>query len=105
MAEKITKEIFNHMVELAALELSSDEAEYLRKELNNQLSSIDELVAIDIDPNTPFAAHGVSYTKENSSSLREDIWKPFDDVDAIISQAPQLEDRAYVVPDIPHEDL
>lgn len=105
MTEKITKEIFDHMVELAALELSPEESEYLRAELNNQLTSIDELVAIQIDPNTPYAAHGVSYTNDNSASLREDKWIPFKNVEAILSQAPKLEDRAYVVPDIPHEDL
>ena len=105
MTEKITKEIFDHMVELAALELSSQESEYLRAQLNNQLSSIDELAAIEINSNIPFATHGVSYTKENSASLREDKWIPFEDVEAILKQAPELENRAYVVPDIPHEDL
>lgn len=105
MTEKITKEVFDHMVELAALELSNEESEYLRAQLNNQLSSIDELVAINIDDTIPYAAHGVPYTKENIAPIREDKWIPFEDVTAILEQAPQLEDKAYVVPDIPHEDL
>jgi hypothetical protein len=35
--QPITQELFDHLVGLAALELSPQEAEYLRKELNNQL--------------------------------------------------------------------
>lgn len=105
MTEKITKEIFNHMVDLAALELTETEAEYLRKQLNNQISSIEELIAINIDETIPHAAHGVSYTKENSASMREDKWVPFDNVEAILSQAPEVDNRFYVVPNIPHEDL
>jgi len=34
-SEGISPAIFDHLVELAALELAPDEAEYLRRELNN----------------------------------------------------------------------
>jgi len=37
MADAITAEIFDHLVELAALELQPAEAEYLRAQLNSQL--------------------------------------------------------------------
>ena len=40
MAEEITAEIFDHLVELAALELEAKEAEYLRAQLNSQLKAI-----------------------------------------------------------------
>jgi hypothetical protein len=40
MSDQITVELFDHLVRLAALELSSQEAEYLRHELNNQLKAI-----------------------------------------------------------------
>ena len=41
MTEKeqaITPEVFDHLVQLAALELDEKQAEYLRRELNSQLS-------------------------------------------------------------------
>ena len=53
MPEEITREIFDHLVDLAALEMDEEEADYLRKELNNQLNAIHELEAIEFDPSTP----------------------------------------------------
>ena len=49
--QPITPDLFNHLVELAALELSEDEAEYLRQELNNQMKAIEELEAILLNKN------------------------------------------------------
>jgi aspartyl-tRNA(Asn)/glutamyl-tRNA(Gln) amidotransferase subunit C len=105
MSDKITKEIFDHMVQLAALELDAEAAEYLRRELNNQLKAIDELEAIPIDPDTPIASRGVPYTAAISAEAREDEWHPWPNPDEIIAQAPENEERFFVVPDIPHEDL
>lgn len=103
--EQITPEIFNHMVELAALELTGDEAEYLRKQLNNQLRAIDELAQIPLPEDTPLAAHGVSYPRERSQPLRPDLWQPYPDVGDILKQAPQFEDGYIIVPEIPHQEL
>ncbi|MDH5506494.1 MAG: aspartyl/glutamyl-tRNA amidotransferase subunit C [Anaerolineae bacterium] len=105
MSEQITREIFDHMVELAALELQSDEAEYLRTQLNNQLKAIEELAAIQIDEDVPFASHGVPYTPQVSQQVREDILLPFPTPEDIIAGAPKTEAGYIVVPDIPHEDL
>ena len=38
MSDPITPELFTHLVELAALELTPPEAEYLRGQLNGQLN-------------------------------------------------------------------
>lgn len=103
--EQITPEIFNHMVELAALELSGEEAEYLRKQLNNQLRAIDELAQIPLPKDTPLAAHGVSYPHERSQPLRPDLWQPDPNVRDILNQAPQFEDGYIIVPEIPHQEL
>jgi aspartyl/glutamyl-tRNA(Asn/Gln) amidotransferase C subunit len=103
--QEISRETFDHLVELAALELSKDEFDYLLTELNNQLSAIKELEAIDIGENVPPAMHGVSYTQENSLPLREDEWIACEDADAIIEQSPDVEDRYVIVPDIPHTTL
>lgn len=105
MSDQITVDVFNHLVGLAALELTPDQAEYLRTQLNNQLKVIDELKAIPLDENVPISLHGVPYDKETSSLPREDVWKPYPDPKGILAQAPQVEDGYLAVPDIPHTTL
>jgi aspartyl-tRNA(Asn)/glutamyl-tRNA(Gln) amidotransferase subunit C len=105
MAEKITREVFDKMVELAALELSDEEAEYLRRELNNQLTAVEELAAIPLGDGVLPAAHGVPYMDETSPKIREDKHDPFKNPQEILAQAPDSQDGYFVVPDIPHEDL
>jgi aspartyl-tRNA(Asn)/glutamyl-tRNA(Gln) amidotransferase subunit C len=105
MSEKISPEIFAHLVDLASLDLSVSEAEYLRRELNQQLKSIDELIAIPLDADIPRTTHGVSMPDDARAPLRKDEWKPFEDIQAILAQAPETDEGAIVVPDIPHTDL
>lgn len=105
MHEAITMEIFEHLVKLAALELDADEAEYLRRELNSQLRAIRELEAIEIPEGTPITSHGIPYTSANRAPLREDVIELSAEADDILAQAPQVEDRYLVVPDIPHTEL
>jgi aspartyl-tRNA(Asn)/glutamyl-tRNA(Gln) amidotransferase subunit C len=106
MTEQITAELFDHLVGLAALELSPEEAEYLRRQLNNQLKAIHELEAIPLAADTPVTSHGVPYTPEIIPPIREDQFtddeKP---VEAILAQAPETDERYIVVPDIPHTEL
>jgi aspartyl-tRNA(Asn)/glutamyl-tRNA(Gln) amidotransferase subunit C len=101
----ITPEIFKHLVELAALALEGEEAAYLRRELNGQLKAIRELEAIRIATDVDITSHGVPYTTEISAPLREDVIDPCKESEDILRQAPETEDRFYVVPNIPHEDL
>ena len=103
--EDISPEIYNHLVDLAALELDEEQAAYLRNELNNQLSAIRELEAIQLDDDVPLASHGVPYDEKNSPALRKDEWQACPDVKDITAQAPQFEDGYLVVPDIPHTTL
>ncbi len=105
MSEPISQEVFEHLVTLAALELEPDEAEYLRRQLNNQLKAIHELEAIPIPEDTPLAAHGVPYPPAVSQTPRADKLTPSPDVAAILAQAPQVEDGYIIVPDIPHTEL
>ncbi len=105
MSDEITPELFNHLVELAALELSPAEGEYLRRELNNQLKAIHELEAIPLDPATPVASHGVPYTPDTSPAIREDVIVSHPNPAGLIKAAPETEDGYIVVPDIPHQDL
>ncbi len=105
MTDLITPEIFAYLVDLAALELDPAEAEYIRRQLNNQLNAIQELEAIPLDASTGLTSHGVPYTPEISPGLRSDEWIPSPAVEAILAQAPKTEDRYIVVPDIPHTTL
>jgi aspartyl-tRNA(Asn)/glutamyl-tRNA(Gln) amidotransferase subunit C len=105
MDDPISPEVFEHLVNLAELDLSPQEADYLRRELNSQLKSIRELEAIPLDENVPISLHGVPYAPADRFSLRADEWKPCQDAAAIINQAPQAEEGYIVVPDIPHTTL
>jgi aspartyl-tRNA(Asn)/glutamyl-tRNA(Gln) amidotransferase subunit C len=105
MADKISGDDFKHLAELASLELSENEAEYLRKELNNQMVSIEVLESIPIEADTGTAAHGVPYSDYNSSVPRKDISYKDPHREDILTQTPELEDGYIVVPDISHEEL
>jgi aspartyl/glutamyl-tRNA(Asn/Gln) amidotransferase C subunit len=103
--EPITTDVFDHLVDLAALELDAEQAEYLRRQLNNQLKAIQELEAIPLDENLKITSHGVPYTPQISALLREDEWRPYGKPAEILAQAPELEDGYIVVPEIPHTTL
>ena len=105
MTELISVEIFNHLVELAALELDPQQAEYLRQQLNNQLNAIHELEAIPLEAQAAATSHGVPYTPAILPTLRPDEWKPWADTSEILEQAPQVEGGYIVVPEIPHTNL
>ena len=105
MADEITPELFDHLVRLAALELSPAEAEYLRRELNNQLTAIHELEAIPLEDDTPITSHGVPYTAESTPAMRLDVWEPHPLPQDILEQAPESEDGYIVVPEIPHTEI
>jgi aspartyl-tRNA(Asn)/glutamyl-tRNA(Gln) amidotransferase subunit C len=105
MEERISREDFQRLAELASLELPEEEAEYLRKELNNQMISIEVLESIPIDAETSTAAHGLPYTDLNSAAPREDVTRQDPHRQEILDQAPELEDGFIVVPDISHQEL
>jgi aspartyl/glutamyl-tRNA(Asn/Gln) amidotransferase C subunit len=105
MSDEISPELFEHLAELAALELDAGESEYLRRQLNNQLKAIHELETIPLDPSTPVASHGVSYTPAISPSIRADEAASYPDPARLLACAPETDDGYIVVPDIPHQNL
>ncbi|MFN2302557.1 MAG: aspartyl/glutamyl-tRNA amidotransferase subunit C [Anaerolineales bacterium] len=105
MTDEINPELFERLVALAAFAFDPHEAEYLRRELNNQLNAIHQLEAVPVDADTPLASHGVPYTARTSPPLREDVWEPCNNPGDILAQAPQVENGYIVVPDIPHTTL
>lgn len=102
---EITPEVFDHLVHLAELELSPEEAEYLRRQLNGQLRAVREMAEIEVDPTTPITSHGVPYPAEARPPLREDVIEDCPDVEAIVGQAPATREGYLLVPDIPHTEL
>ncbi len=103
--DKITPEIFEHLVQLAAFELGDDEGGYLREELNAQLSAIRELESIEVDPSVHITSHGVPYAAAITPALRTDEIIPCAEADDIVNGSPVSADRYIIVPDIPHEEL
>ena len=105
MTDEISPETFEHLVELGALELDAAQSEYLRHQLNNQLKAIHELETIPLDPSTPVASHGVSYTPAISPPIRADEAAPYPDPGKLLAGAPETEDGYIVAPDTPHQNL
>lgn len=105
MTDIISPETFAHLVDLAALQLTPSESDYLRQQLNNQLKAIHELEAIPLAEDVAITSHGVPYTAGASPAPRADTWIPCPNPDEILSQAPQAEDGYIIVPDIPHTNL
>jgi len=103
--EEISPKLFAYLVQLASLQLEREEAEYLRRELNRQLQSIHELAAIHIPENVEMTVHGIPYPPNSADELRPDLPQPFENVSDILSQAPQLENDQFAVPEIPHTTL
>ncbi len=105
MPSEISRELFDHLVELAALELNPDEADYLHQELNKQLKVIEELAAIPLEESTPLASHGVPYAPAIRPLLRRDEIAASGISQDILAQTPETEADYIVVPEIPHETL
>ena len=103
--DEINESVFRHLVDLAALHLEAGEREYLRRELNGQLKAIRELEAIEIEDDVSITSHGVPYTQRMRLPLRQDRIEESAAADEILQQAPAVDERSIVVPDIPHEDL
>lgn len=105
MTDEISPELFTRLVDLAAFSFDPKEAEYLRVELNNQLKAIRQLESVPLDNDVPLASRGVTYTPETRPPWRPDVWAPCENPDEILEQAPQVEERFLIVPDIPHTEL
>jgi aspartyl-tRNA(Asn)/glutamyl-tRNA(Gln) amidotransferase subunit C len=104
-SEKITPDLFAHLVKLASLHLDQSEADYLRRELNHQLQAIQELEAISIPDGLKITVNGIPYPENTPDDLRDDLAQPFIHSGEILKQAPQLENDQFAVPEIPHTTL
>lgn len=105
MIEEIDETVFQHLVELAALELTGEEALYLRQQLNQQLRVVHEMDSMQISSDVKTNPHGIAYTETNSAPIREDVLEPGKKPLDLASIAPQFEDGFIIVPEIPHTKL
>lgn len=103
--EKITRELFDQFAQVGEVELTEAEAESILTKMNEQLTVIDQLSGIPLDPDTPAVVHGNPYPIEIQIPLREDVWTPFENVEGILAEAPRTQDGYIVAPDVPHQKL
>ncbi|HOT25749.1 MAG TPA: aspartyl/glutamyl-tRNA amidotransferase subunit C [Anaerolineaceae bacterium] len=92
----ITPELFAKLVTLAALELTPEESEYLRTELNHQLAAVKELSEIKLAEGVQPSLHGLDC---QGNPPRPDEWLPFPDSAAILALAPESNGEYFHVPD------
>jgi aspartyl-tRNA(Asn)/glutamyl-tRNA(Gln) amidotransferase subunit C len=91
----ISREEVEHVARLARLELTEEEIEKFRGQLSAVLERAERIQALDLD-DVPPTAHPVDL----SNVWREDVVVPFTDTDAILANAPLIEDRRFRVPQI-----
>lgn len=95
--KRISPELFNKLVGLAALELTAEESAYLFEEMNHQLASVEALSQIPLPEGVEASLHGLS---PQGSPPRADQWQPFPNPEAVIALAPETEDGMIAVPDM-----
>jgi aspartyl-tRNA(Asn)/glutamyl-tRNA(Gln) amidotransferase subunit C len=106
---KITREDVLRVAELAHLELTPEEVELYRGQLDEILNYIGKLQQLDVanvEPMTQalFNAAATSETVQGATSehpeLREDVLRPCDVADAILAQAPDAAKPFFRVPKV-----
>jgi aspartyl-tRNA(Asn)/glutamyl-tRNA(Gln) amidotransferase subunit C len=106
----ISREDVLHVAELAHLELTAEEAELYRGQLDEILNYIGKLQQLDVtnvQPMTQMAfANVVSGTpagaapRESDLGLRDDVLRPCNIVDAVLDQAPDAAKPFFRVPKV-----
>ena len=91
----ISREEVEHVARLARLELTEDEVERFGGQLSAVLERAQRIQALDLD-DVPPTAHPVDL----SNVWRDDVVVPFEDVAAILANAPLIEDGRFRVPQI-----
>ncbi|HZK17257.1 MAG: hypothetical protein GX773_06670 [Chloroflexi bacterium] len=95
--KRISPELFDKLVGLAALELTAEESAYLYEEMNHQLASVEALGQIPVPDGTEPSLHGLD---PQGAPPRQDRWEAFPNPAAIIALAPETEDGMISVPDV-----
>ena len=93
MANKISDETIEYVGILAKLELSDEEKEQAKKDMETMLDYIDTLNELDTDGIEP-----MSHVFPIQNVFREDVVTIGDERDAVLANAPEKRDGAFAVP-------
>lgn len=93
MANHITEETIEYVGILAKLELSDEEKEQAKKDMESMLDYIDKLNELDTEGVEP-----MSHVFPVQNVFREDKVTNGDDCDNMLRNAPQKKDGTYMVP-------
>jgi aspartyl-tRNA(Asn)/glutamyl-tRNA(Gln) amidotransferase subunit C len=91
----ITREEVEHVARLARLELTDEEIETFRGQLDAVLERAQRIQALDLD-DVPPTSHPVELT----NVWRADVVEPMTDTSPILDNAPLVEDGKFRVPQI-----
>jgi aspartyl-tRNA(Asn)/glutamyl-tRNA(Gln) amidotransferase subunit C len=97
---KITREDVLRVAELAHLELTPEEAETYRGQLDSILEYVGKLNELDVSGVEPMSQVLYAATEPGQSELREDVARPCDVGQAILAQAPNAEAPYFRVPKV-----
>ena len=93
MANSISDETIEYVGILAKLELSREEKEQARRDMDRMLDYIDKLNELDVTGVEP-----LSHIFPINNVFREDVEKDSSDREQMLKNAPEQRDGAYVVP-------
>lgn len=93
MSERVTDEWIENAAELARLELTGQEMEQAKKDMEEMLSYIDQLKELDTEQAEPMTHVFPIY-----NAFREDIEGEEGDREAMRKNAPAVKEGAYQVP-------
>lgn len=93
MSERVTDEWIENAAELARLELTGQEREQAKKDMEEMLSYIDQLKELDTEQAEPMTHVFPIY-----NAFREDVAGEEGDREAMLKNAPAVKEGAYQVP-------
>ena len=93
MANTISSDTINYVAILAKLELSGEEKEAAKKDMDRMLDYIDKMNELDTTGVEP-----LSHLFQVDNVFREDVVTGGDDRDRILKNAPEQKDGAFKVP-------
>lgn len=93
MANVISDETIEYVGILAKLELSDEEKQQAKKDMGSMLDYIDKLNELDTTGVEP-----MSHVFPVQNVFREDVVTNADQRDAVLANAPEKKDGAFVVP-------
>lgn len=91
---QITDETIEYVGILGKLELSDEEKEQAKKDLNDMLDYVGKLNELDTDGVEP-----MSHTFPVSNVMRDDVVTNGDDKENMLKNAPERNEDAYIVPE------